>query len=815
VARHALWAPAPGWNDGVPGVSALDADRDEIAHFVDALFRHANNGTFVSLRAFSNDRPWRTDLWRTVQLSPDRTQLIDDAARCATQAANAATPVVFCPPVATFNGSKATEANLSDGLVLSVECDARPNEARVKLEELLGPATVIVASGGEWIDAATGEVEPKLHLHWRLAVPARTPEEHKDLKLARRLAAMIVAADATAVPSNHPLRWPGSWHRKGQPRLARIVGSNPKRETMLSEALMILRDEFGDIDETPHRSGEPQAPIEQLEAAMVMLPNDDRHWDEWNKFGMALYAATGGSDEGLELFKRWSAKSAKFNAAATKKRWQHYHNYPPTRSGAGTIFYAAAIEWVDPDWDDYGDPSEFTTDFEQPVRDAQTQQSAPLLKPNGAGAPMSKPNGRDTDGTPAKPGWPVLGPAAYHGLAGRIVRAIEPNSEADPSALLIQFLAAYGNVIGRGRYCLIGATQHHGRLFVALVGETATGRKGTALAMILMLFRHLGREQLNTSSGLSTGEGLIQAVRDPKTKIEDDIEVVVDEGVIDKRLLVIEEELSRLLRVMARPENILSTIVRQAWDGGDLAVMTKASPARATAPHISIISHTTRADIVKYFSGTEAANGFGNRFLFWLTRRSKLLPRGGHIEEAVIGSLVGELGSAVSFADLRYDLNQTEARVNMDESAWALWDEAYPRLAAERPGMLGAMTARAAPYVRRLALLYALLDHSDTVKRAHLEAALECWRYAEDSVKYLFGTTTGDALADEVLRVLKEAGSQGMRRAQLRDEFGRHRSSADLGRALNLLVASSLVSRDIVPTAGRSAETYRALPTQG
>jgi hypothetical protein len=413
----------------------------------------------------------------------------------------------------------------------------------------------------------------------------------------------------------------------------------------------------------------------------------------------------------------------------------------------------------------------------------------------------------------------VLGPAAYHGLAGRIVRAIEPNSEADPSALLIQFLAFYGNVIGRGCYCSIGATQHHGRLFLALVGETATGRKGTALAMILMLFRRLGREQLNTSSGLSTGEGLIHAVRDAIIKIKDGVEEVVeevvDEGVIDKRLLVIEEEMSRLLRVMARPENILSTILRQAWDGGDLAVMTKSSPARATAPHVSIIAHTTKADIVKYLSSTEAANGFGNRFLFWLTRRSKLLPRGGHIEDAVIGPLVGELGSAVSFADRRFDLNTMETRVSMDESAWALWDEAYPRLAAERPGMLGSMTARAAPYVRRLALLYALLDRSDTVRRVHLEAALECWLYSSASVKHLFGTTTGDALADEVLRVLNEAGGQGMRRAQLANEFGRHKSSAELGRALNLLVASSPVSRELVATAGRSAEAYRALPTQG
>ena len=37
--------------------------------------------------------------------------------------------------------------------------------------------------------------------------------------------------------------------------------------------------------------------------------------------------------------------------------------------------------------------------------------------------------------------------AAYYGLAGEIVRRIAPQTEADPVALLVQFLVAFGNVI--------------------------------------------------------------------------------------------------------------------------------------------------------------------------------------------------------------------------------------------------------------------------------------------------------------------------------------------------------------------------------
>jgi hypothetical protein len=69
------------------------------------------------------------------------------------------------------NKWQARELDLLRGLALSVECDKRAQAAREKLERLLGPATAVIASGGEWVDQETGEVLPKLHLHWRLQKP--------------------------------------------------------------------------------------------------------------------------------------------------------------------------------------------------------------------------------------------------------------------------------------------------------------------------------------------------------------------------------------------------------------------------------------------------------------------------------------------------------------------------------------------------------------------------------------------------------------------------------------------------------------------
>ena len=77
-----------------------------------------------------------------------------------------------------------------------------------------------------------------------------------------------------------------------------------------------------------------------------------------------------------------------------------------------------------------------------------------------------------------EPGWPELANKAFYGLPGSIVRAIEPHTEADPVAVLVSLLAAFGNAIGRGAFFRVGADVHHLKLNVGLVGDTSKGRKG-------------------------------------------------------------------------------------------------------------------------------------------------------------------------------------------------------------------------------------------------------------------------------------------------------------------------------------------------
>jgi hypothetical protein len=141
---------------------------------------------------------------------------------------------------------------------------------------------------------------------------------------------------------------------------------------------------------------------------------------------------------------------------------------------------------------------------------------------------------------PGPPSWPILEDEALCGLPGDIIEAIEPHTESDPVALLSSLLAAFGNAIGRGAFFRVGADIHHLKLNVALVGDTSKGRKGMSRRYVQDLMGSADKQWTEERwlHGLSSGEGLIYAVRDRlEGENKNGEQMVLDEGVEDKRLL--------------------------------------------------------------------------------------------------------------------------------------------------------------------------------------------------------------------------------------------------------------------------------------
>ncbi len=121
----------------------------------------------------------------------------------------------------------------------------------------------------------------------------------------------------------------------------------------------------------------------------------------------------------------------------------------------------------------------------------------------------------DSNKTP----FPILSDKALFGLAGYIVRKIEPHTEADNAALLIQLLAGFGNLIGKTAYFQVGADRHYTKLNAVIVGASSHARKGTSWSEIERLLIRVDetfRECIQ--NGLSSGEGLIYHVRDERTE---------------------------------------------------------------------------------------------------------------------------------------------------------------------------------------------------------------------------------------------------------------------------------------------------------
>ena len=202
-----------------------------------------------------------------------------------------------------------------------------------------------------------------------------------------------------------------------------------------------------------------------------------------------------------------------------------------------------------------------------------------------------------------------------------------------------------------------------------------------------------------------------------------------------------------------------------------MQTLTKASPLKATGAHISIIAHITEEEARARLTRTEMANGFANRFLFCCVRRSKLLPHGGALPETELADLAQRVKAAVEFA-------RQVGRVGMTAKAVDAWAAAYAELSAERPGLVGAIIARAEAQVIRLALIFTLLDHKDTIAPEHLEAAMAVWAYCEASALRIFGDSLGDPVADDILM---DAPAKRPRRGDPHRNLQPLRSPQDIG----------------------------------
>ena len=177
-------------------------------------------------------------------------------------------------------------------------------------------------------------------------------------------------------------------------------------------------------------------------------------------------------------------------------------------------------------------------------------------------------------------------------------------------------------------------------------------------------------------SGLSTGEGLIEALQpDLEGKLE------------NSRLFIVEPEFSKVLRWPAAK----ATPVTQPAVGlglGNLATMTRNSPFEAVGAHISLVCHITAEELRRNLTETEMASGFANRFLFPWVQRSQKLPEGSEPDPDDTAAVVEKLHSILVAA-------KTVTGMHRSPEATEMWSEAYHAIDDDVTGLFSYLAARA------------------------------------------------------------------------------------------------------------------------
>jgi hypothetical protein len=563
----------------------LEADERELAQFIPALFRYADRG-FVSWRAFSDaskDRP-PTFIESSQVLDDGGASLVEAAVYYATRAAQCSEPVVFCPPIATFTSTKrAREIDLANGLALSVECDSYPQRARSLLERLLGPATVVVASGGIWMEPVSQEPHEKLHLHWRLAEPTSDAEEHARLKRARILATRLVGGDATNVPAVHPIRWPGSWHRKSTPRLARIVAIDVARELQLTDALEQLA--LADAELSP----EQRAPSTGLAAGAA---TDTGDLVRQLMSGEAMHAPIaalafryllGGMNDGMAVLTlRGLMDAIPTSARGEAGRWEgHYGDVPrAVRTAREKIGHVPATSAVD------------VADFVLTL--APSAPAVIIARP--ADAPKDIPAHLVTP-----PG--ILGDVARYGLA---------TSVRPVPIFAAQGALALGSVVCGRRY--VTTQRNYSSLYFLNVAKSGTGKE-EAKTTIERILKASGFRRLVGPSSYSSGNAVFSALlRKPAH-------------------LAIVDEFGKYMEAAAREfDNFRADTIKQLMEAfgrvhGDMSTpqfstMTMSAtaanelePKIIQRPAITLLAMTTPGSFYDAMRSSRIQDGFLNRFL--------------------------------------------------------------------------------------------------------------------------------------------------------------------------------------------------------
>ena len=387
------------------------------------------------------------------------------------------------------------------------------------------------------------------------------------------------------------------------------------------------------------------------------------------------------------------------------------------------------------------------------------------------------------------PSVPPVDETVFHGIIGDLTAVVAPNTEADPLALTVNLLAWAGCRIGPGVHVEVGSEKHPPLLWPMLIGGTSTGRKGTADAETITAISAISALP-RRRSGLSSGEGLIQAFLPG----EDDLPV-------DPRLIVVESEFEQVMSRARRESSTLSPVLRDFWDARPVGTITINS-REVELHHLVVIGHITPQGLRASVSALDIGNGFLNRFLPLLVARSQPIalpkPHGTEVQR-LRQQVVDRAGGNVRNGPWTF----TQAA----ETAYASWYMPWTDESHDHSERIQQATARLPAHLLRAALIFAVMDdpRSGRIDVAHIQAAKSLVTYADMSARVLYAPGTVGPEA----RILSSLNGEWVAREDIRRLV--RLPSSELTLLLDQMASSGLLEMRLVADGlpGRNRTEYR------
>jgi hypothetical protein len=258
----------------------------------------------------------------------------------------------------------------------------------------------------------------------------------------------------------------------------------------------------------------------------------------------------------------------------------------------------------------------------------------------------------------------------------------------------------------------------------------------------------------------------------------------------------------------------LGPVLRDAWDGKNLAIHTK-DAYHSTEPHITVLGHVTPTEFGAKLKSHDMAGGTYNRFLPIFVEMPHELPwpeRPSDYEEKLKG-ITDRLRKAVLFGTL-------EGKVEFGAEAKGFYvSNIYPEYNDTRDDSetMKQFTTRRLPYVMRVASVYALMNSRDVISREDLEAAkavvdysIQSARFIEENIspvseinvdpRYIQLSEDAELLKD----ALTQAGESGLSKTQISQQVFKFRRKALEIKAIITAVGAEV--RKTNPDMGRPRE---------